>query len=301
MMRLIPCLLAALLAAACTAPRSVLNSPEALPKGRWQVGANMDVNLPTQTADKLYGGLKKGLDALSDKASKDGNAAVTADSLNGYVIALMAYSVDPISPQTGVFIRYGFRPGLDGGYRYSSGCHGFDLRWQFLGPLADDSAAGDASAWRGSIGAQYSWQSFELPSVAGLDKLQDLLAFEFKRKNILLPVMVGKPFGEHGRYGGFGFGLAYNLSLIDYGSDILKLMEKKSDGTTAPFPSLHGSKAISSYGGFYTLRAGYRWAYLIGSFAAYWQDYGEFELFGGRKESLAGWTFLPTLGMEFRF
>jgi hypothetical protein len=219
----------------------------------------MDMNMPTQTADKLYGSLKRSVSDLSAKASRNGDATVTA------------------------------------------GCHGFDLRWQFLGPLADDSASGDASRWRGSIGAQYSWQTSELPSVAGLDKLQDLLAFEFKRKNILLPVMVGKPFGEHGSYGGFGFGLAYNLSLIDYGSEILRLMERKSDGTTAPFPSLHGSKAISSYGGFYTLRAGYRWAYLIGSFAAYWQDYGEFELFGGRKESPEGWTFLPSLGMEFRF
>src|SRR3954471_9599780 len=74
---------------ACTAPRSVLNSPEALAKGRWQAGMNLDVNIPTETSDKLYGSMEKGLSSLYDRTTRDGSAPITADSLNGYALALI--------------------------------------------------------------------------------------------------------------------------------------------------------------------------------------------------------------------
>jgi hypothetical protein len=286
-----------LLASACTAPRSILHSPDALAKGRWQAGANMDFNIPTQTAESMYGGLENGVEALYDRVARDSVAAITADSLNDYAEALVAYSIDPLSAQTGLFVRYGILSHFDGGYHYAGGAHAFDLRWQFLGPAAGDTVAG--SPWRGSVGLQYGWQSFELPSILG--KLQDILSYEFKRKDILVPLILGKPFGAHGRFGSFAFGGAYNLAFIEYGSDIFKLVERKADGTTQAFAPLRGEKVISSYGGFTNIRAGYRWVYLVGSMAAYWQDYGDFELFGGRTAALSGWTYLPSLALEFRF
>ncbi len=261
----------------------------------------MDFNIPTQTSEALYGSLEQGVDALYQRVSRDSVTPITADSLNGFAKALVAYSVDPLGAQTGLFVRYGILPRLDGGYHYIGGAHAFDLRWQFLGAKAADSLAPGGSRWQGSVGAQYSWQSFDLPSVAGLDKLQEILKFEFKRKDVLVPLIFGKPLGKHGRYGSFGLGAAYDLSFIQYGSDVLKLVERKSDGTTAAFAPLHGDKTISSYGAFANIRAGYRWVYLVGSMSAYWQDYGEFALFGGKTAKLEGWTYLPSAALEFRF
>ena len=54
----------ALFAAACTGPRNILLSPEATPKGDFRVGGSMDVNLPTQTSEALFGGLEGGVEFL---------------------------------------------------------------------------------------------------------------------------------------------------------------------------------------------------------------------------------------------
>ncbi|MDB5104170.1 MAG: hypothetical protein JWP91_1859 [Fibrobacteres bacterium] len=300
--RLAPCC-AALLATACTAPRSILYSPEALPKGGYEAGLNYDGNIPTQTSEALYGGLGDGIDALYDKASGNDTAAVKASDLNGYTKALIAYSLDPLQMQAGLFFRYGFWPRFDGGYHRNGGVNAYDLRWQFLGPAAGDTSGGASrpGAWSGSIGVQYSSQSFELPSVAGLDKLQSLLQYSFDRKDLLFPLVLGGPFGDKGRFGGFGLGLAYNLAFIEYDSDIRKLAEQLEDGSTRPFEALHGEKTVSAYGGFANARLGYRWVYLIASLSCYWQDYGTFTLFGGRRESLQGLTLLPSLALELRW
>jgi hypothetical protein len=291
------------LAAACTAPRSVLLSPEALPKGGLEAGIQLDGNIPTQTAAALYGGIEDGIGDLYDRASGNGAAAIKADSLNGMLKALIAYSVDPLASQPGAFVRYGFFPRLDGGYHRNGSANALDVRWQFLGPVARDTAAPakDAKAWRGSIGLQVSSQSFELPSVLGLDKLQSLLRYDFKRKDILVPLMIGKPWDARGRYGGFTVGTAYNLTFLEYDSDLRKLVEQLDDGSTRPFAALHGKRTISAYGGFVNARLGYRWIFLVGSMACYWQDYGTFTLAGGKRENLKGLTFLPTLGLEARW
>jgi hypothetical protein len=292
--------LLALLTLACTAPRSVLLSPEALPKGHVQAGGNFDVNLPTQTATALYGGLESGVKSAYDRATSGTPAPIAADTLNDFAKAMIAYALDPIGPQAGFFIRYGFWPRFDVGYHRDGGVNAFNLRWQFMGPASTDSIAASA-AWRGSLAIQYSQQSYEMPSVAGLDKLQKILQFEFKRKDLLIPVIFGKPFGKQGRFGNFGIGAAYNLSFIEYGSEILNLVERVSPGVTKPFDPIQGKKTVSAYGGFTNIHLGYRWFYLIGSLACYWQDYGEFKLFGGESVALSGMTFVPAVGLELQF
>ncbi len=289
-----------LLACACTAPRSILYSPQSLPKGEFEVGVNGDVNLPTQTSDALYGSLDQGIKVLYDNVTSNTVTSITADSLNGFVKALIAYSVDPLGIQPGVYIRYGFWPRLEGGYHRNGSANGYDLRWQFLGPKSKDSV-GKKNPWTGSVGAQYSSQSFELPAIAGLDKLQSLLQYNFDRKDILFPLVLGKPIGKNGRFGNFGLGLAYNVSFIEYDSDIRKMVERLENGSTKPFENLHGHKTISAYGGFANTRLGYRWIYLVGSMSAFWQDYGTFNLFGGQKTDLSGWTIIPSLALEFHF
>ncbi len=293
-------ILSALLINACTAPRSVLISPDALPKGHFQAGGNFEFNIPTQTAAALYGGLESGVKSIYARANSGTPAPITADSLNDLTKGMIAYALDPLGPQPGFFLRYGFWPRFDAGYHRDGGVNAYNLRWQFMGPISGDSTA-SSSAWRGSLAVQYSQQSYELPSVAGLDKLQKILKFEFNRKDILVPIIFGKPFGPHGRFGSFGVGGAYNLSLIDYGSEILNLVERVSPGVTKPFDPIQGKKKISAYGGFANVRLGYRWAYAVGSLAGYWQDYGDFQLFGGKSVALSGVTLVPALGLEFLF
>jgi hypothetical protein len=294
---LLTALLAALFAAACTAPRSILHSPQALPKGGFEAGLQIDGNIPTQTLSALYGGLGDGIDAMADKAS---GSAVPADSLNGLVKALIAYSADPVGTQPGAYVRYGFLPRWDGGYHRNGGANALDVRWQFLGPIAGDSAS-HPGAWSGSLGAQYSSQSFELPSTLGLDKLQDLIGYEFSRTDLLFPLVFGRPFGAMGRFGGFGVGAAYNLTFIEYDARIQKLLERLADGSARPFAPLHGERTVSAYGAFANARIGYRWIYLVGSFACYWQDYGSFPVFGGESVALSGLTFLPAAALELRW
>lgn len=270
-------------------------SPEATPKGDFRVGGTYDVNLPTQTSKALYSGLEGGIEHLYNRAfgSDTAKVPVTADSLNDLTRALIAYSVDPLGMVPSLFLRYGLWHRLDVGYRYAGGVHALDARVQFLGPT--DGGPG----WRGSIGAQYSSQDYELPSLFG--KLQKLLRYEFKRKDILVPVVFGKPFGADGRYGSFGIGGAYNAAMIEYDSQILQLVEKVDENTVRPFADLRGKRTVHSFGGFANTRLGYRRVYLLVSMAVYQQDYGTFPLFGGAETDLAGWTFAPSLGLEVKF
>jgi hypothetical protein len=286
-------------AAGCAGPRAVLHSPEATPKGQWRVGGTLDVNLPTQTSRSMYGGLREGIDLLHERAKGADSAAITADSLNDLAEALVAYSLDPIGAQPGLHVRYGLLPRLDAGYRYAGGVHVFDARAQFLGPAAGGEDGKADPGWRGSVAVQYSGQDYSLP--APLDKLQSLLRYEFKRKDILVPLIFGRPLGPRGDLGEFGLGAAYNLSLIEYDSEILKLVEKVDGGLTRPFENLRGERAIHAFGGFANARLGYRFVHLLAALAVYRQDYGTYGLFGGRRTTLRGWTVHPSGGLEFRF
>lgn len=288
-----------LLAAACTGPRSILHSPEATPRGDWRIGGGMDVNFPTQTSKALYGGLEGGVDLLYEKfKGSDSIIPITADSLNDLTRALIAYSIDPLGAQPSLYVRYGAWERMDAGYRFAGGVHAFDVRYQFLGHYAGKEGGG-ARDWRGSLAVQYSSQSYELPSLLG--KLQSILKYEFKRKDILIPLIFGKPIGADGRYGNFGIGAAYNLALIEYDSKILKLVEKVDSGAVRPFEDLRGDRSVHSFGGFANARLGYRHVYALASMALYNQDYGTFKLFGGERTKLAGWTLMPSLGLEFLF
>lgn len=284
---------------ACSGPRAVMHTAEATPKGDWRLGGGMDVNLPTQTSRALFSGLEDGVDFLYDKVKGDDTAkvAITADSLNTMARALVAYSLDPIGAQPTAFIRYGLLPRADAGYRFAGGAHVFDARYQFLGPLAGDSTGSDA--WRGSLAVQYCGQSFELPSLLG--KLQSILRYEFKRKDIQVPLVFGKPFGRAGRFGDFGVGAVYNLTMVEYDSQILKLVERVDATTVRPFEDLRGDHTIHAYGGFANIRLGFRHVFFYASLAAYSQDYGTYALFGGKETRLEGWTWTPAYGLEARF
>lgn len=291
-------LLGCLLFTGCSAPRSVTVGPAATPKGSFAFGGDVGMTLPTQTARSLYGSLE---DQVKSIADQDGDTvAVEKDELNAMVEALFAYSLDPIGTRTELWLRYGLGSGLDAGYRYASGAHAFDVRWQFLGRADEPTLFQSLNTWQGSLALQYCGQTYALPSLAGLDKLQSLLHYEFKRKDLLIPLVFGKPLGEKGRAGSFGFGLAYNHSWIAYESEILRIVEKLDGGATRPYRDLRGESSIPSYGGFLNGRLGWEHVFLVGGLSVFYQDYGSFRLFGEETAELKGWTWLPTLGLEVR-
>jgi len=222
----------------------VMLSPEATPKGKFRVGAEVGVNVATQTSEALSDGLESSAKMLWNQSRND-TVAITADSLNALTKALMAYSLDPLTVPLGVQIRYGLWHRLDVGYRYVGGVHAFDVRYQWLGP-EEASLPG----WRASLALQYCSQDYQLPSVAGLDKLQDLLQYEFTRNDFLVPLIFGRPLGPEGKLGSFGFGLAYDLSMVEWDSQLLQWSRKPraargpstpSTGTR-PFPPMADSQ-----------------------------------------------------------
>ncbi len=291
-------LLGSLFFIGCSAPRSVTLDPAATQKGRFSFGGETGLTLPTQTARSLYGSLEDQVKSVVDQ--DEDTVAVEADKLNAMVEALFAYSLDPIGTRTELWLRYGLGFGLDAGYRYASGAHAFEFRWQFLGREDESTLFRSPNTWQGSLALQYCGQTYDLPSVAGLDKLQSLLHYEFKRKDLLIPFIFGKPLGVKGRAGSVGFGLAYNHSWISYESEILRLVEKLDGGATRPYRDLQGEASIPSYGGFLNARLGWERVFLVSGLSVFYQDYGKFRLFGEETAELKGWTALPTLGLEVR-
>jgi len=285
---------------ACAAPRAVLNSAEVTPHKKLKTGGALEANLATETSKSLYGGLENGIEALYNqvKGSSD-TVPITAKELNDYVRAILAYSLDPVGVGTDFYMQYGLLPRFDIGYHRVGGVNVFGAGWQFFGPTRSGKTDIYPNRWSGSLSVQYSSQEYELPSVLG--KLQSIFRYEFKRKDILVPVAFGKGLGQNSRYGNYGLGLVYNYTKVKYGSDLLKLVEKLDDGSTIPFEKLQGEKSISSYGGFFNVRLGYKHVFLISSFSTYWQDYGDFDIYGTEKISLGGWTFVPALGVELLF
>lgn len=288
--------------AGCAAPRAGYLSPGTVGKGHVAVSGHMPINLPTQTSASLYGGLEEGVKTL---VAQD-TAAIAARDLNDMIEALYAYSLDPLGGGMDLGLRYGVMQNFDLGYAYASGAHALSAQWQFLGPSATDAAVEySVSAWQGSFTLQYSWQDYDLPSVAYLDKLQSLLRYEFKRSDLYLPLVFGRALGDRGRFGSLAFGPALNYTWITYGSDLLQVVEKLDDGSTRPFANLQGEKTFASYGGFVNARLGYRYVFVVLACAAFYQDYGEWPLFsgnvGGETTHLKGMTFIPSAGLELRF
>jgi hypothetical protein len=282
----------------CSAPRSVGLDAVATPKGHFAIGGETGFTAPTQTVRSLYGTLE---DQVQDLANdQNDTVAISATELNQMVEALFAYSLDPMGARTEVWLRYGIGYDLDAGYRFASGAHAFDVRWQFLSPPQDTTKKASIKGWNGSLALQYCGQSYDLPSVAFLDKLQSILRYEFKRKDLLVPLIFGKTMGENGRLGSYNLGLVYNHTWITYGSEILNLVEKLDENTVRPFKDLNGEASIPSYGAFTNVRLGWSRVFLVGALAVYYQNYGKFELFGEETVELKGWTILPSLGLELK-
>jgi len=301
-------LLMLFLLAACTAPRANIETGRVTPRGKFVVGADVRGNVPTETSSALYDSLRAGVDEAKATASGESpkwTGEEGRQKLAKLVDTLVIYSLDPLGWGFDFRARYGFYDHLDLGVRYDSGVVAGDVRFQFLGAIdrgrKPNFFFNHGPRWYGSVGVQYSQQDFKVP-LPILEDLQDLLGYEFTRKDVLVPLAFSYSLGPDELFGAISFGVAYNLGRIRYGfkeEKVAQLFQETLDqeGITVP----QDEKNIHAFGPFFNVKLGYRWIYAIASLSIYYQNYGRYDIFGVKTSSFTGLTFIPTFGVMGTF
>ena len=268
---------------ACIAPRGNIHSGRVTQRGHFKVGYDMTTNLPSNTF-RVTG--KQVAKEISSTQDDDGN--YQRDDLFDYGQIALAQSLDPIGMSSQFYLRYGVYDRLDLGVAYGSAGFIFDTAFQFL--------KAEESIFDGSVGVQYSGQSFSLTSLAG--QAQELLGYEFSRDDVLLRGVLSVPFGENEEFGAFGFGAVLNYTALTYGFDpdaVSYLTDNQEEILTGV---TNRSSGFFSYGGFINVKGGYQQAYLVLSLSVYYQQYGDYQLPDSRVASFDGYTFVPSFGIQ---
>jgi hypothetical protein len=294
--------------AACTAPRANLETGRVTPRGRFVVGADVRGNLPTATTGAMYDSLKAGVNEARDAATGESPKWTGEDGrqkLAKLVDTLVIYSLDPLGWGFDFRARYGFYDHLDLGVRYDSGVVAGDVRFQFLGAINRGKKPNlffnHGPRWHGSVGVQYSQQDFKVP-LPILEDLQELLGYEFTRKDVLVPLAISYSLGPDELFGAITFGLAYNLGLVKYGfqeEKVAQLFQEslEQEGIVVP----HDEKSVHAFGPFLNVKVGFKWIYAIASLSIYYQDYGSYDIFGVKTSRFSGLTFIPSFGVMGTF
>jgi hypothetical protein len=287
--------LATLLTTSCMAPRAITSSGKVTPKGEFRVGGTQSFNIPTETLSKSGSAVKE---AASQLASQD--KVQYSELVDKVQIAALAYVLDPVQPAADLYVRYGALDRLDVGYKYAFGSHVFDAMYQFLGPTGTpEHPGGAAGATYGSIGLQYATQRAKLPSLPFLDDIDGLLRFRATRHDLIVPLVFSKSLGQEEEIGALSYGLVYTHTFVRYGFDPRNIYQSGSN--TDLLPALPEQKRdFSSYGAFVNVKVGYRYAYVIPAFAMYYQNYGSYQLLNNQTAKLKGFTFIPSIGLQFR-
>lgn len=279
----------------CSAPREITLSGKVTPSRQLRGGGNFSGNIPTQTISSLYGNIEDIANTLINQ-----DTIMLDTQLLGINKSLIAYAIDPLSTGMSFYVRYGVIKHFDIGYKYASGTHVFDAMFQFLGSTkAIDSVKSDKKNMYGSIGVQYSTQKYDLPSMLGLDKVQEMLGFELSRKDILVPLIFSNSIGNDEEYGSISYGLVYGHSFVSYGFHPQNIYEPLDSVISQYTQNIGDKQNFSAYGAFLNLKVGYQYAYLILSLSTYHQNYGSYKLLNGESVDLSGWTFIPTIGLQF--
>jgi hypothetical protein len=285
-----------LLAAGCTAPRSVIHSGKVTPKGEFKAGADFFGNVATQP----IGALSETTENLVN-VIKDQHTLESADPVTDISRAVLAYTLDPASPSFDFYGRYGVAKRVDLGYKYALGTHVFDGMYQFMGSIGTLKDPGQPGTY-GSIGFQFSSQSSELPGKFLLEDAAKLLKFEAKRKDILIPLVFSTSLGPEETYGNISYGIAYNRSFISYSFDpSAYLIQQAGQQNVVPIEKVSDKQSYGSLGAFVNAKFGFKYAYILPAMAVYYQNYGKYNLPGGKQTELKGFTFIPSLGMQFCF
>lgn len=300
------CIIICLLVSGCAAPKSITESGKVTPKSQIKFGANYQANIPTQTIKNAVELVSSGVGAVKSlKRNYDEGQDPEAffNSMNnsqkfksqaGLISKYMiGYAVDPMNYGLNYYVRYGIAKKIDIGYQYSGGTNAFDFKYQFLGSTGSIGSDSDHRLY-GSIGLQYSSRKYELPSK--FRAMEKFIDFRFKRTDLFIPVIFSRSFGNEEKKGHFSWGLAYNGTFLNY-----TLQDNLSEkfNIDLPIPGINEKKYFSSYGTFINLKVGHKCVYLLASFAAYYTDYGTYKLIDGSSARLKGFTYVPTIGMQF--
>ncbi|MFD2786326.1 hypothetical protein [Hymenobacter rubripertinctus] len=294
---------AVLFSASCTAPRAIVSTGKVTPRGEFRVGGNVSLNLPTETIGRAGATLKSAAQDLADKAARDTvNYNQTVENLQ---VAAIAYALDPVRPSSDLYVRYGVVERFDVGYKYAFGSHVFDAMYQFLGPTGTPENPGsrEAGVTYGSIGLQYATQRSKLPSIPFLDDVNSLLGFRATRHDLIVPLVFSKSLGPEEEIGAISYGVVYAHSFLRYGLTPGQLYNGPGSGFVpgSKVPDLPTTRRnFSSFGAFFNAKLGYRYAYVIPALSVYYQNYGEYQLLNNKTAKLSGFTFIPSLGLQFR-
>ena len=293
---------ALLFSAACTAPRSIVSTGKVTPRGEFRVGGNLSFNAPTETIGKVGSSLKAAAKELAAKAARDTvNYNQTVEKIQ---VAAIAYALDPVRPSSDLYVRYGVIERFDVGYKYAFGSHVFDAMYQFLGPIGtvENPGTREAGATYGSIGLQFATQRTQLPSIPFLEDANTLLGFDASRRDLIVPLVFSKSLGVEEEIGAISYGVVYAHSFLRYGLSPAHLFNGPgSSFVKGKVPTLATERrSFSSFGAFFNAKLGYRYAYVIPALSVYYQNYGEYRLLNNQTATLSGFTFIPSLGLQFR-
>jgi hypothetical protein len=175
--------------------------------------------------------------------------------------------------------------------------YGFDIGFRYGGGMLYEVGY---SIWKkpssqATLALQYSQSEYKLPSY--LEKLQDILSLEFKRKDFVMPLIMGRKFGENGKYGGIHGGPVLGYTKISYGFDPRGIYERVAETEKTPLPSIP-TQVVNyfSYGLNGSVKLGYKHVFALISLSSYYQDYGTYKLPGVGDYNPSGLTIIPYFG-----
>lgn len=278
----------------CTSPRNIIASGKVTPKGAFKVGFNSSFNIATSPIAEIDDVTKAAVKAINN----DNDSIFYNDEVATLTRGLVAYSLDPVTPTSDFYLRYGLLNKVDVGYKYASGAHVFDAMYQFLGSTGTPDNAVATKGMHGSIGLQYSRQHSNLPSKVGLNKLSAIFSYKLSRKDILVPLVFSTSFGPEETYGNFSFGVVYGHSSVTYGFNPSKRLVRYIGNKFEQIPSFTNKENYSFFGAFINAKIGYKYAYFLPALSIYHQNYGTYNLFGLQQERYKGLTIIPSLGLQ---
>jgi hypothetical protein len=283
---------ALLLPSACTAPRNIISTGKVTPRGEFRGGGDFSFNIATETLSKTGAALESAAEASGSKDTI--GYSKTVDNLQ---LAALAYTLDPLRASPDLYLRYGIYDRFDVGYKYAFGSHVFDAMFQFMGPTGTpERPQGAAGATYGSVGLQFATQRAKLPSIPYLSTISDVFGFSASRKDLIVPLVISHSFGPEEEIGAFSYGLVYSRSFLRYGFETEKVYTP--GGKVPSLPEQRVS--YNSFGAFASAKVGYRYVYFLPSVGVYYQNYGTYRLLNNATGKLSGFTFVPSVGVQFR-
>lgn len=288
----------------CSAPRAITDSGKVTPKNQVKIGGNYSANIPTLTIKNTAEVIDKAINYVNSDNIKSQNIESFANSVSNSSIYdeqyrllnkyALSYFLDPLTVGVNYYARYGVMKRVEIGYQYSSGTNAFDAKYQFLGSTGTIGKGEKTKQIYGSIGLQYAYRNYKLPF--SLDKIQEKLGLEFKRKDIFIPIIFSKSFGAEEKIGHISWGVAYNHTFINYGFNPKNLHNQQTEELLS---SMYYKKNFSSVGAFVNIKVGYKFVYFLASVSAFYQNYGKFTLLDDSQVNLSGYTIVPSIGLQF--